>query len=239
MKKYMALGFLVLMLLVLSWGPKKKTQAETISSVMVKKTVTQAKQFTQKMKLNPKLMSQHKKKEVGPSSHREVASVTEKVSLKKMAKIMYQFTRPDAQLEDLVKLLEVSHQRPQMTIDKNPYTGEMAIVRTHNPMDGTRYFHAQHFSNEGKNGIVQHVSFEFKPGPTAMNDALAAVKEIFQLGDAPYQKDGYAKWDIGNNQILWIKKMTAEDLQVNPFNAYSKDDIGTIRIAVEQEIHEG
>ncbi|NJL71061.1 MAG: hypothetical protein HC888_05310 [Candidatus Competibacteraceae bacterium] len=39
------------------------------------------------------------------------------------------------------------------------------------------------------------------------------------------------------NYIVWVKKMAKDDLQDDPFNSYTSADSGTVRVAVELEIH--
>ena len=160
-----------------------------------------------------------------------------KDSLSKMAKILFQFTRPEHQIKDLISFLEAGQYEPQVGHDANAFTGDMAIVRTKRPPPGTRYFHAQYFSDENGGGFVQHMSFEYQPSPTAMSDALTAIQEAFQLTKPEIETVGYAKWNLDADHIIWIKKLAAEDLHDDPFNAYTAADVGTIRVAVEVEIH--
>ncbi len=162
-----------------------------------------------------------------------------KQSLAEMAGILFQFTQPGSQLKDLVYFLQNERQEPLVAHDNNPFTGEMAIVRTRKPLPGTRYFHAQYFSDEAGVGFVQHMSFEFKPGPTAMNEAISAVQDAFHLSSPESARDGYAKWKLDDQRILWIKRLEGDELRDDPFNAYGPGDNGTIRVAIEVEIHPG
>lgn len=141
-------------------------------------------------------------------------------------------------LKGLVEKLQKSGQSPRIIRDANPDSGEMIIVRADAPLEGTRYFHAQYFVGDDGEPFVQHMSFEFKPGPSAMNDALAAVSKNFPgLSQPTHQREGYARWKLDENHILWVKSLTAEDVAHDPFNAYSQKDLGAVRVAVESEIH--
>lgn len=172
------------------------------------------------------------------ASEESPISSPQKKNLEDMAQTLFQFTQPGVQVRDLFDYLEQSRQEPFIVRDENPDTGEMAIVRTKIPLPGTRYFHAQFMSDENKQGFVQHMSFEYRPGPTAMRDAVAAVEKMFPQLPAPQvRKDDFVRWNIDRNYIVWVKKMGAEDLQDDPFNAYSAEDVGTVRVAIEQEIH--
>ncbi|MEZ0391972.1 MAG: hypothetical protein ACAH59_07150 [Pseudobdellovibrionaceae bacterium] len=173
-----------------------------------------------------------------PTPPTAVESLADRQSLEDMTQTLFQYTRPDTQLRDLVDYLERSRQEPMLTRNENADTGEMVIVRTKSPLPGTRYFHAQYVKDENDKGFVQHMSFEFKPGPEAMNQAQEAVRKFFpNLSDPQDQKEDFVKWNLDQDHILWIKRMGPQDLKDDPFNAYSKDDVGTIRVAVEVEIH--
>ena len=166
------------------------------------------------------------------SRERELKSLTE------MTDTLSEYSQGKMHLVDLVSELERTQQAPVVTRDANAYTGEMAIVRTKNPLPGTRYFHAQYFADEHNEPFVQHMSFEFKPGPSAMADALDAVKKSFpQLGSPTETSGDFVEWAVDEHHILWVKKMAQDDLKENPFNAYSSNDIGTIRVAYETEPH--
>ncbi len=161
----------------------------------------------------------------------------ERNALLEMAATLARFTQPNITLKDLVDYLESNRQEPLTTRNSNPYTGEMAIVRTQSPLPGTRYFHAQYFNGEDGEAFVQHMSFEYKPGPSAMADAVAAVQRAFSLGSPEAEHEGYVQWALKNGYIIWVKKMAPEDLKDDPFNAYTAEDAGTIRVAIEAEVH--
>jgi hypothetical protein len=173
-----------------------------------------------------------------PAQNVSQDSAKEKSSLEDMSKTLFQFTRPDSRLGDLVQYLESSQQEPQVARNSNPDTGEMVIVRTRNPLPGTRYFHAQYFSDENQQSFVQHMSFEFKPSPTALNEAVETLQKNFPDLPAPKTRNAdFVQWSVPGGYVLWVKKMTAEELKDDPFNAYTADDVGTVRVAVEREIH--
>ncbi len=160
--------------------------------------------------------------------------------LQVMTKTLAEFSKPESHVKDLVQMLQFQDQAPVVTRNQNPDTGEMLIVRTQNPVEGTRYFHAQYFSDESGKGFVQHMSFEFQPGSEAMKLATEAVEKSFpQLGSPQIRREDFISWVLDENHILWIKQLSAKDLEEDPFNAYSPADVGTVRVAVEMEIHGG
>jgi hypothetical protein len=63
------------------------------------------------------------------------------------------------------------------------------------------------------------------------------MRDSFSLSTPSTSRDGYALWKLSDGRILWVKRMDMDDLKDDPFNAYSADDVGTIRVAVESEIH--
>ncbi len=172
------------------------------------------------------------------SSEREPAS-EELNALVDMSRSLFQYTRPESQIEDLIRYLETSRQQPQIFRDSNEQTGDLLIVRTRSPLPGTRYFHAQYFSDKNDQHFLQHMSFEFRPGDKSLPSVIASLQSTFSGLPAPkIKKEGYVQWDAGHGYILWAKKMELADLQDDPFNSYTLDDAGTIRVAIELEIHD-
>ena len=43
---------------------------------------------------------------------------------------------------------------------------------------------------------------------------------------------------MANGRNVYVKRMSLEDLKDHPFNAYTSQDVGTVRVVHEQEIHE-
>lgn len=147
---------------------------------------------------------------------------------------------PQAHLADLVGRLKTQDQKPVLYRDSNPYTGDMFIVRTESPFPRTRYFHAQYFNDEQGQPVPQHISFDFQKGEGSMAEVVSAVGQAFpDLGQPAIARDSYMLWHVGEDRILWVKKLDASDLQDEPFNAYSRDDVGTIRVAMELDIEGG
>ena len=122
--------------------------------------------------------------------------------------------------------------------DSNPYTGTMITVRTEKSLPGTRYPHTQYFTNENNVAFQQHFSIEYRPGPKAFARTKEMAEELYGVNNGKYSKDRKViTYKLGNGQILWIQEMQSKDLKGDPFNAYEPTDVGTIRIAIEEEIH--
>lgn len=128
--------------------------------------------------------------------------------------------------------------RPTVNVDSNPYTGTMNIVRTKDSLPGTRYVHAQFVADENGKETLQHLSFEYRPGPQALQRATLAIKSNFKIkGEPVHSKGDFISYKLDEHYIIWLKRMGKEDLKDDPFNAYTKNDDGTIRVAIELEIH--
>jgi hypothetical protein len=114
----------------------------------------------------------------------------------------------------------------------------MITVRTEKSLPGTRYPHTQYFTNENDVAFQQHFSIEYRPGPKAFGRTKEMAEELYGVADGKLSPDGKViTYKLGNGQILWIQEMQAKDLKGNPFNAYEQTDVGTIRMAIEEEIH--
>jgi hypothetical protein len=159
-------------------------------------------------------------------------------SLADMSRTLREFSQAPTRIHDLVDYLRRTRQDPKVVADRNPYTGEMAIVRTANPLPHTRYFHAQYFSGGDEAGFMQHMSFEFKPSPDAFAQAVRSVQDAFGLGEPKFARDGYAQWSLDESgYIVWVKKLSLDELRDDPFNSYTEKDVNTVRVAIEAEIH--
>lgn len=166
-------------------------------------------------------------------------SKEQKESLIVQASILKDFATRQTRSDALIEKLQDLEVEPLVMNDENPYTGSMKIVRSRSPMPGTRYFHAQYFDNEQNEEYVQHMSFEFRPGKQSFEAVKKSIELAFELKDPIEDKEGFISWRQGEDYIVWIKKMDKNDIQKDdPFNAYNKQDVGTIRVAKELEIHD-
>ncbi len=162
----------------------------------------------------------------------------ERAALTNYAGTLYEFSRKGANPKSLIQRLTQQGLKPEVAQDFNKETGKLLVVRTEETLPGTRYFHAQFFEDENKQPFLQHMSFEFRPGPESMKTAVDAVQEKFPgLGRPESQSDGYVLWKTQDGYVVWVKKMSAQDLKHDPFNAYAPEDVDTVRVVVEQDIH--
>jgi hypothetical protein len=161
----------------------------------------------------------------------------EKESLNAYSTIMRDFSNTKKSKEELIIILNKLKLQVIQKYDSNEDTGSMSIIRTQKTLPGTRYFHAQYFGDD-QGQTLQHLSFELKPGPNAMEAAKSALIKKFSLSQKPtMDKKGFTSWHQSSGYTLSIKQLTSEDLKDDLFNAYVASDIGTIRVSMELEIH--
>lgn len=177
-----------------------------------------------------------------PEYLREYESIPDqhKLSLVETTQRIFRFAKRDVKSQDLVNEFEQKALAPELRVDSNPYTGTLNVVRTRKVMPGTRYFHAQFFENEDGSEYVQHVSFEFKASEHSFAAVEKTILQQFSEGNVePTQnKENFKSWRRDDGYIIWMKKLDATDIKDNPFNVYTPEDIGTIRVAIELDIHD-
>ena len=168
----------------------------------------------------------------------KVKPTNERESLTSLSQSLVEFTKPGRKYQHLVKVIDNWKLGSKVGIDKNDYTGSMTVVRTREALPGTRYLHAQYFTNDAGEQVLQHLSFEYRPGPHAMGDVVNQVKTLFAVTKKPtMEKADFISWNKDDGYTVWVKQMGEEDIKDDPFNAYTKQDVGTIRVAIELEIH--
>ena len=114
----------------------------------------------------------------------------------------------------------------------------MKVIRSRINLPGTRYVHAQFFSGAKSKEYLQHFSFEIEPGMKRFEETKRLIQNSFELTSPPsYTSDEFISWEKGPYTI-WIKKLNQQDItEPHPFNAYSEKDKGSIRVAIELNIH--
>jgi hypothetical protein len=161
-------------------------------------------------------------------------------SLKFQTQILKSFYRAKNPVGPLVEYLEKSGQTPVVTRESNKYTGEMVVIRTNTPPEGTRYFHTQAFTDEHGVQFIQHMSFEFRPSPEAMDLATSEISSAFQMGEPKNSNPDFKEWELPGGYTLWMKRLNEDDIgemSADAFNVYGTQDVGAIRIAIEQSPH--
>jgi hypothetical protein len=141
-------------------------------------------------------------------------------------------------LQFTLKHLHKLSMQPNLYQDSNPETGTLSVVRTERPLPGTRYFHAQYFSGEKQKPFLQHMSFEIPPNKESMRVAAQAIKDTFGPLPPPHtQTANLIAWTWKGKYTVWALKLDKDSLVSDSFNAYTPQDEGTVRIAIELDIH--
>lgn len=237
--------FLLLALLIVgvSWlffrhTPKSNSTNESDlvnNTSVVPKIVTQVK--------NNKLIEQLAENEITAQSESlskfSDFTVEEKKSLLILSSFISDASKNDLPMSVFLETLREIKLKPVVMKNENEYTGAMNVVRTNDTLPGTRYLHAQYFEGEDAPSTLQHLSYEFKPGKYSFEMVKQIVIKQSNITTVPtLETKTFVSWDVGE-KVIWIKEMSLEDIsQPNPFNSYDlKNDVGTIRVAIENEIH--
>lgn len=165
---------------------------------------------------------------------------TELVSVEKFFNLAFRFAASEQKPDALLKALEQEKLSPVAAEDANEDTGKMTIVRTDKALEGTRYFHAQFFEDEKKRTYLQHLSFEIRPSPDCVEQAVAMIEKRLGLKAQPLQapSNDYALYKAPSDYIIWVKRLQEEDLDSDHFNPRDPvTDVGACRAAIEKDIH--
>lgn len=158
-------------------------------------------------------------------------------SLTTMNKILKHFALTQHRLADIIARLDALHMNPVLHRDQNPYTGTMYVLRTDSPLPGTRYFHAQYFSDEKQVPFLQHMSFDIPPQKNGFQKTIQAIKATFgKLPRPAIVKKDFIMWPWKKGYNIWIQQLNKEQVSSDPFNAYDETDIGSIKVAVELDV---
>jgi len=126
---------------------------------------------------------------------------------------------------------------PEILTSTNPDTGSMKILKSTKSIPGLKYFHAQIFENQNKD-FIQHVSFEYRPGERSFKEVVTMLVKTYQLKSRPeILSESFVMWKLDDGHILWAKKQGREEVLNDPIYPHDERDIGTIKVAIEQEIH--
>ena len=160
------------------------------------------------------------------------------IALENMIEMLSTQMKSGSHLDDLIEELKHRQLGPVVIYDRSDEIGDMQIIRTQNSLPGTRHFHGQYISGEGIEPFLQQLSFEFQPGKQAMQFAYSLIEEKFPVLRVVTKKEGdFVLWELDNGYMLWLKKMTKDDLISDQYNAYTASDVGTIQVTLEMDIH--
>ncbi|NCN39971.1 hypothetical protein GW916_01850 [bacterium] len=160
----------------------------------------------------------------------------DEASVVQLAQIFKSYAGTQRNEKDFITDLLSLGLKPVVARDRQEVIEDLTIIRPENTLPGVRYIHGQFDGDETQE--LQHISFEIKKGPNALEQGKKLVSESMGLGEPVknvdpkmvlYKMDGY---------VVWLKELSWEDMMGDPFNAYSKEDVGNVRIAIERDIHD-
>lgn len=176
------------------------------------------------------------------------STIEEKIETKEFMTMHKMIDLMKAQVEAsssqaLVAELQTLGLEPRPTFTNSDSAGRITVVSTQESVDpNTRYFWAQfRGSNDGAEEFMQIMTFEFRPGPTAMDEAQAMVKKIFALERAPdYSSAVAVSWDINEFYEVLINTINEAHLKNGVMDRqYTTEDLGVIQVTVQVKVDDG
>lgn len=163
-------------------------------------------------------------------------------SLRILGKTFANIISNEVDINMLMDELEGMQLAPSRVEDKNEYTGNMSIIRTGKNLTGTRYFHAQFFSNDNGGHDLQHLSFDYQGDKADLARVAQNLAQYMKIKSTPeISRAEYRKYRVNDKYIFWAKIFDKGDyinMKSHPYKAYTENDIGeVILVALEQEIH--
>lgn len=155
-------------------------------------------------------------------------------SINSILKLMFEQSGK-ASPEDLLTQLRLLNLAPLSSSDSHSVLGRMLTIRTANALPGTRYLHAQFQDDENGQLNLQHMSFEIAAGENSLQEAVQLAQLGFKnLGQPIVNDTNLIMWDLADGMTFWVQKMSREDLEDDVINPHTIEDVGTVRIVVEQ-----
>jgi hypothetical protein len=154
-------------------------------------------------------------------------------SLNTMVDLMKQFDRGDVGSSALYEKLKAEGHQPEISATSNPETGSIVTLTTGNPLYGTRYFKAMFFRGADSE-VMNFMTFEFRPGPNAMEEAEAIVKKAFGVTEVASREDDLVVYNIDDNYEVTINKIDQKQLEAEPrYRRYTNEDLGVVEVTLQ------
>ncbi len=169
----------------------------------------------------------------GPLSIQEVESVNN------IVKTISQAISKKYNSMDFMKAVQALNLKPKFMDEGTTAVGSMVTVRTHDALEGTRYLHAQFTGVKNNVDYLEHVSFQIRPGSDSFQKAVEILNQFLPKNKKVKESSSdYVLYNTDDGYVAWAKMATREDLKSNKYNASSKDDVGSVIVTIEQEIHD-
>ncbi|MAF77993.1 MAG: hypothetical protein CME63_11430 [Halobacteriovoraceae bacterium] len=142
---------------------------------------------------------------------------------------------------EFISFLEENELAPEQSVSSNEYTGTMIMIRSGKGLPGTRYYHAQYMGDNPDSTFLQHLSYQYRPGPDSLPRSIQAAEATYNVQNKKVYRDGnFITYDIGEEGThqLSIEKAKYENLKDDPYNAYTPEDDGVVITRIELKIHD-
>lgn len=169
----------------------------------------------------------------GPLSVQEVESVNS------LVKTISQAIAQRSNSNNFMKAVQALNLKPKFIDEGTTAVGSMVTVRTHDALEGTRYLHAQFTGVKNNADYLEHVSFQIRPGSNSFQKAVEILNQFLpKTKKVKESSSDYVLYNTDDGYVAWAKIATREDLKSNKYNASSKEDVGSVIVTIEQEIHD-
>ena len=246
--KYLIIVFACVVVLMIMMRPKKNsssvwpqetqttvTVAPNLISLPVSLTVA-----TPQIVLNqPRSPALPKKNEMKTELPGGPLSVEEIQSVNQIVKTIAQAISQKSNSQKFMKALLALQLEPKFIDQQETSLGSMVTVRTENSLEGTRYLHAQFAGEKNNADYLEHISFQIRPGSNSFQKAVEVLNQF--LPKNKITKESYSDYVLYNTfdgYVAWAKIGNREDLKSNKYNAFAPEDMGTVIVTIEQEIHD-
>jgi hypothetical protein len=169
----------------------------------------------------------------GPLSFQEVQSVNN------IVKTISQAIAKRSNSTAFMQAVQALNLKPKFMDEGTTAVGSMITVRTHDALEGTRYLHAQFTGVKNNADYLEHVSFQIRPGSDSFQKAVEILNQFLPKNKKVKESSSdYVLYNTDDGYVAWAKIATREDLKSNNYNASSKEDVGSVIVTIEQEIHD-
>lgn len=187
----------------------------------------------------PHLPTLLKKNEIKPESARGPLSAEEVESVNQIVKTVAQAISQKSNSQKFMKALLKLQLKPKFIDQQENSLGSMVTVRTDNSLEGTRYLHAQFTGEKNNANYLEHISFQIRPGSNSFQKAVEILNQFLPKNKITKESDSdYVLYNTSDGYVAWAKIANREDLKSNKYNASAPEDVGTVIVTIEQEIHD-
>ncbi len=175
---------------------------------------------------------------VPPTSQQAPLNSNEIESVDHLIKAISKSLAKNSGSKKFMKEIQGLHLHPMFVDEGSDSLGSTVVVRTHDALAGTRYLHAQFAGEKNKTDFLQHVSFQIRPGQNSFQKVVEILEQVLPKNKTLKERSSdYVLYNTDDGYVAWAKIADREDLKSNKYNASSKEDIGTVIVTIEQEIH--